>query len=105
MSVISRDINTIARRYDGKKTTHFCVLFFLFSWLTFGIAPLVWYSKISNRIGRELKRRNIDYRLHAGHFWGWNILGCLIIVGPFIYLHKLFKSMNILAKDYNVDAL
>ena len=57
MSSISSDINTIASRYDGKKTTHHCLMLFVFSWLTLGIAPLVWYHKISARIGGELKRR------------------------------------------------
>ena len=29
------------------------------------------------------------------------ILGSLIIVGPFIYTHKLLTSMNKLSEDYN----
>ena len=28
-------------------------------------------------------------------------VGALIAVGPFIYLHKLFKAMNLLSEDYN----
>ena len=43
MSGISEDINTIASRYDNKKTMHYCLIVFLFSWLTLGIAVLVWY--------------------------------------------------------------
>ena len=39
----------------------------------------------------------------AGSFWGWNVLGSLIVVGPFIYLHKMFKAMNLLAAHYNVN--
>ena len=101
MSSISNDINLIAGRYDGKKTMHFCLLTFVFSWLTFGIAIFVWYHRISARIGKELKRRGIFYSFGAGTYWLWNILGSLIVVGPFIYFHKLFKSMNLLAKDYN----
>ena len=31
MSSVSTDINTIASRYDGKKTMHFCLLVFLVS--------------------------------------------------------------------------
>ena len=69
--------------------------------LTFGIAPIVWYHKLSARMGNELKRRGIAYSFGAGTFWGWNILGSLIFVGPFIYLHKLCKSMNLLCEDYN----
>ncbi|MCI7805505.1 MAG: DUF4234 domain-containing protein [Oscillospiraceae bacterium] len=101
MSSVSTDINLIASRYDGRKTMHFCLVYFIFSWLTFGIVPIVWYHKISARIGRELSRRNIAYSFGAGSFWGWNVLGSLIIVGPLIYLHKLFKSMNLLSADFN----
>lgn len=103
MSSISSDINTIAAKYDGKKTMHYCLLFFIFSWLTFGIAPLVWYHRISARIGKELARRGIAYNFGAGSFWGWNLLGLFIFVGPFIYIHKLCKAMNLLAADYNIN--
>lgn len=102
LSGISGDINLIASRYDGKKTVHYCLVYFVFSWLTLGIYPLVWYHGLSNRIGNELKRRNISYSFGAGTFWGWGVLGSLIIVGPFIYNYKLFKSMNLLSEDYNI---
>lgn len=101
MSAVSTDINTIAARYDGKKTMHYCLVLFIFSWLTFGIVPLVWSHKLSARIGAELSRRGIDYSFGAGSFWGWGVLGTLIFVGPFIYAHKLLKSMNLLAEDFN----
>lgn len=103
MSSVSTDINTIASRYDGKKTMHYCLVFFIFSWLTFGIVPLVWSHRISSRIGGELKRRGISYGFGANTFWLWGILGSFILVGPFVYIHKLLKSMNLLAKDYNVN--
>ena len=103
MSVISSDINVIASRYDGKKTMHYCLLVFIFTGLTLGIAPLVWYHRISKRIGNELKRRGIGYSFGAGSFWGWNILGSLIAIGPLVYTHKLFKAMNLLCADYNVN--
>ncbi len=103
MSSVSSDINIIAGRYDGKKTMHYCLVCFIFSWLTFGIVPIVWYHKISNRIGNELNRRGIAYSFGAGSFWGWNVLGSLIVVGPFIYLHKMFKSMNLLSENYNIN--
>ena len=101
MSVISTDINLIAGRADGKKTMHYCWVCFLFSWLTLGIVPLVWYHKLSARIGNELRRRGINYSFGAGTFWGWFILGAFIVVGPFIYTHKLLKAMNILCADFN----
>ena len=75
---------------------------FVFSWLTFGIAPFVWSHKISARIGNELKRRGIGYSFGAGTFWGWNILGAFIGIGPLVYTHKLLKAMNKLSEHYNV---
>lgn len=102
MSSISTDINLIASRYDGKKTMHFCLLAFIFTGLTLGIAPIVWYHRISARIGNELSRRGISYSFGAGSFWGWNVLGALIGIGPLVYTHKLFKAMNLLSADYNV---
>ena len=102
MSTISTDINYIASKYDGKKTMHYCLLVFLVGPITLGIADLVWYHRISNRIGGELTRRGLGYSFGEGTFWGWNILGAFIVVGPFIYQYKLFKAMNMLAADYNV---
>lgn len=103
MSTISTDINTIASKYDGKKTMHYCLVAFIFTGLTLGIVPIVWYHRISARIGNELARRGIQYSFGAGTYWGWNVLGSLILVGPFIYTHRLFKAMNLLAADYNVN--
>ena len=102
MSSVSNDVNTVASRYDGKKTMHYCLLFFLVAPITLGIGAIVWCHRISARIGNELSRRGIAYSFGAGTFWGWNILGSFLFgVGPFIYLHKLCKSMNLLCEDYN----
>ena len=102
-SKLSTDINLIASRHDGKRTMHYCLLFFIFAPLTGGIAALVWSHRISARIGRELTRRGIAYGFGAGDFWLWEILGALIFVGPFIYFHKLCKAMNLLSFDFNVN--
>lgn len=103
MADVSMDINIVAGRYDGKRTMPYGLVFFIFSWLTLGIVPLVWSHRISGRIGAELTRRGISYRFGSGTFWGWGFFGSLILVGPFIYAHKLLKSMNLLAADYNVN--
>lgn len=103
MSSVSTDINVIASRYDGKRTMHYCLLTFVISWLTLGIGVLVWYHKLSARIANELSRRGIGYAFGAGSFWGWDILGSLIVVGPFVYRHKLFKAMNLLSQHYNTN--
>ena len=102
MSDVTEDINIVASRYDGKRTMHYCLIAFLFSWLTLGIAPLVWVHRMCDRIGNELARRGIAYRFGAGAFWGWNIFGTLLLLtGPFIYRYKLLKAMNQLCEDYN----
>ena len=103
MSAISSEINIVASRYDGKKTMHFCLLIFLVAPITLGIAGIVWYHRISNRIGNELKRRGIAYSFSAGTFWGWNVLGALIGIGPLVYLYKMFKAVNLLNAHYNVN--
>ncbi len=100
-SGISTDINAIASRYDGKKTMHYCLLFFLVGPITLGIADLVWFHKISARIGAEANRRGLNVSFGAASFWLWNVLGALIIVGPFVYLYKLSATMNALAENYN----
>jgi hypothetical protein len=101
-SGISSDINIIASRYDGRKTMHFCLLMFLVGPLTRGIGYLVWYHRISDRIGSELRRRGIFYNFGAGDFWLWSIIGSIIVVGPFVYLHKLAKASNLIAGHYNI---
>ena len=50
----------------------------------------------------DLRRRGIAYDFDASTFWLWGVLGSLIVVGPFIYTHKLLKAMNLLAANYNI---
>ena len=84
MSKISVEINRISSPRDGKHTMHYCLICFVFSWLTMGIVPLVWQHRLTNRIGDELRARNLPYEIDAGTFWGWGFFGSLIIGGPFI---------------------
>lgn len=101
LSKISSEINLVASRRDGKHTMHFLLIYFIFSWLTLGIAPIVWIHRLCSRMGNELVARNIPYSFGAGSFWGWNVLGSLIFVGPFVFYHKFFKAMNYINADYN----
>lgn len=98
---ISNEINKVAGPYDQKKTMNYCLVFFLLSWLTLGIFPLIWWSMLCSRMGNELTRRGIDYKFGAGTYWGWGFFGMFIIVGPFVFYHKFFKAMNLLNADYN----
>ena len=100
---VSRDINTIATKHDGKTTMSFYLVALIFSWLSLGIVPLIWFHNLSSRIERELLVRNLPYQFGTGIFWGWNILGSLLFgIGPFVYIHKLMHAMNALAADYNI---
>lgn len=101
-SGISSDINVIAFKHDGKKTMHFCLLAFLVAPITLGIANIVWFHKLSGRIGNELRYRRLMYNFSASDFWLWNVIGSLIFVGPFVYINKLATASNILAQDYNI---
>lgn len=101
MSEVSTSINLIATKRDGRKTMHYLLMFFLVGWLTLGIGWFVWGHNLSDRVGNELAARRIGYSFGAADFWLWNILGSLIIVGPFIYTHKLLTAMNMLSADYN----
>ena len=103
MSAVSSEINIVASRYDGRKTMHFCLLTFIVAPITFGIAGIVWYHKISNRIGAELKRRGIAYNFSAADFWLWSVIGSIIIVGPLVYLHKMFSAVNKMNAHYNIN--
>ena len=97
---IGRDLNTIASTHDNRTSMNY-VGVILLGLITFGIVPLVWYHRVSNRVGNELKRRGFDYPFNFETFWLWGVLGALIIVGPYIYVYKLLTAMNMLSEDYN----
>lgn len=99
-SKISTELNKVAKG-DGKHTMHFCWIFFLLGPLTLGIMNFVWFHKLSNRIGAELRHRNISYSFNSGHFWGWNVVGSMIYVGPLIYIYELLHATNRLNDSYN----
>ena len=99
-SKIITELNIAASRYDGKRTMSYFGMLMLLP-LTLGIFGYVWFHKLCARIGDELQRRGIDYKFGPSHFWLWGILGSFILVGPFIFTHKLMKSMNLLNKNFN----
>ena len=72
-SRMSVEINMVASRHDGKRTTHFLWMPVM-AVLTLGIYPFVWLHKLCNRIGNELKRRQVDYKFSAATFWLWTIV-------------------------------
>lgn len=81
MSRISVEINMVASRHDGKRTMHFLWMPIV-GVITLGVYFFVWIHKLCNRIGNELRRRQVCYKFGAGSFWLWNflwgILGSLV---------------------------
>lgn len=99
-SRMADEINIVASRYDGRKTMPFFSMTFASPYTLF-ILLFVWNHKFANRIGDEARRRGYNTSFGAKDYWLWNILGSLIIVGPFIYTHKLCKNMNMVNESYN----
>ena len=96
----TESLNLIAQR-DGRKTMNYLLTVLLLTPITAGIYSMIWSHGIANRIGDESSRRGFGRMVSASDFWIWNILGTLIIVGPFIYLHKFLKAMNSISASYN----
>jgi len=101
-SRIVTEVNILGSRYDGLRTMPYFAMLTLAP-ITLGILPLVWTHRFTRRIKVLLQHRRIDYKFGPADFWLWNILGSLIIVGPFIYVHKLMKSMNLLNAHFNIN--
>ena len=98
---LTDDVNTVCSRYDGKKSMNYYLLVFIVAPFTLGIAAIVWMHNLCNRVGSELQRRQIDYKFSASDFWLWGVLGTFIIVGPFVFGHKLFKAVNLMNENFN----
>jgi hypothetical protein len=85
---------------DGKKTRGF-LAFFFFGLITLGIYYLVWLYMVGDRLHDNAKRYNLTFKEGGGTVLLWFLLGSLIIIGPIIALHIIFKNTNALADEYN----
>ena len=96
----SFDIDKISPKRDLSKTMNYLFAHLLAAF-TFAIVLDVWFYQISERVENALSEREINYDFGTEHFWIWFFFGTLILVGPFIYYHKLCTAMNLLCEDYN----
>ena len=99
-SRIITELNLAASRYDGKRTMPYFAMLMLTPF-TLGILSLVWMHNFCSRIGDELRYRKINDTFRPRDFWLWGMLGSLIVVGPFVFVHKLMKAMNKINDDFN----
>ena len=99
-SRIVTELNITASGNDGMRTVPYFAMMLL-SPVTLFIYPFVWMHRFCRRVGAQLRFRNISYRFGAKDFWLWCVLGCLILAGPLVFVHKLMKSMNFINANYN----
>ena len=93
------DVNKVCEG-DGRKSLNY-ILVCLLSMVTCGIYGLVWMYDQQNRLKAAGLKYNIMIMETGKEVILWEIFGSLIIVGPFIALNILIKSINDLANDYN----
>ena len=96
----SFDIEKIHPSREREKLMNF-LWAYIFSLFTFSIVMTVWHYQRARRVEEAMSKRKIEYEFNTSHFWGWYFFGSLILVGPFIYFHKLCRAMNLLCEDYN----
>ncbi|MPV49858.1 MULTISPECIES: DUF4234 domain-containing protein [unclassified Pseudactinotalea] len=95
------DLNSVAGRWDNKRSMNYWLLALLVGPITLGIAQMVWWHKTSGRIRNELRRRGLQPTVTPADFWLWGTLGILIVIGPYVFMHRWLKAMNQLCADYN----
>ena len=99
----SFDLDKIAPKKDLTKTMNY-VFAYVISMFTFSIVLMFWHYQIAERVNEALSERDIPYEFDTDAFWLWYVLGTFFIVGPFVYMHKLCRAMNLLCENYNKAA-
>ena len=97
---LAADLDKVAPKSDRSKTMSFAAAYII-AFFTAGIVMTIWHYEIATRVEEALEKRQIDYEFTKGDFWGWYFFGSFILVGPFVYFHKLCKAMNLLCASYN----
>ena len=99
-SRIVTELNIAASRNDSKRTMPYFGMLILAP-VTLSVFLFVWMHQFCNRVGKQLELRQCEFRFSAKDFWIWGVLGSLILVGPFVFTHKLMHSMNLINNHYN----
>jgi CBS domain containing-hemolysin-like protein len=77
------------------------IITLILSYFTLAIVLDIWFYQITERVEEALDKCNIKYEFSTSDFWTYYILGSFVLVGPFIYMHKLCTAMNLLCEHYN----
>ena len=102
--LFSYDLDKAAPKSDRTKTMNFLIAFII-SFFTFSIVLVVWHYQIAGRVEETLRERDIPYEFGTSTFWCWYFFGAFILVGSFVYIHKLCKAMNLLCEHYNENTV
>ena len=98
---LSFDLDKIAPKRDGSRTMNY-IFAYILAYFTFTIVLDILMYQITQRIEEALNERNINYDFGIRDFWAWYFFGSFILVGQFVFFHKLCKAMNFLCEDYNI---
>lgn len=97
--IAAKEIN-VACKEDGGNTFGFAITFLL-GMFTGGLFYVIWYVLLMDRMNNFLQSKGEEQRLSAVGFLLWDTVGVLIIVGPFVAMHKLLHTMNDVTSIYN----
>ena len=97
---LSYELEKISPARERNKLINYAVAYVV-SLFTASIVLTFWFYELTKRVEEALEERGIAHELSTGDFWGWYCFGSFIIVGPFVYFHKLCTAMNLLCEDYN----
>lgn len=103
MYLIENHLDYIDSKYTGKKTQWYFLAAVLTSGFTGGISIIVYQYLMLQRIRKELERRNLlqDNDPDVKDLIIQYFLLSVIIVGPFIYMKRIFSTLDRLSEDYN----
>lgn len=93
------DMN-VACNGDGKHTRGLLAQILL-NIITLGIYSFFWMYGVGERINTACVRAGIPSRCTGGSLLLWEIFGSLIVVGPFVAMHKMIHGLNDVCALYN----
>lgn len=105
LSKVKKEYDLLSEDSPSHKSFAPYVVIFLLGFITLGIVPLIYLGYLSDAYGELLREEGIKKpKISYGTFVLWCVFGSLIIVGPFIAFHKLFKVAAILKTKSNERA-
>jgi len=78
---------------------------YLLGLVTFLLVPVFWISFRAEELKEKALEVGLEGKLTSfKHMFLWNILGCLILVGPLIPTYRFFATLNRLEEEENQKA-